>query len=211
MTRRMMWALVAAAFVAPLAVVKQAEARVEYDRGKIVSVDMNQMVMRFEDPKGRIATRRFSRNAEVTFTDGAGFYRNPSVKDLRPPMYVHYQFEDEVIIAFDVKELGFRPGSDEGASSRKRSGIPRTVTGKVTSFNTGVKHIELEINGARETFQCTSANDMRELEQGQSVELKTEWSGQQEFVVSVRVLSGGRNRDDGDDRDDRGGNRRRRR
>jgi Cu/Ag efflux protein CusF len=191
MTRRVVWMLAVAALVAPLVVVDRAEARVEYDRGKIVSIDWDQMVMKFEDPKGRIATRRFSRNAEVTFTDGAGFFKNPSVRDLRPPMYVHYQFEDEVIIAFDVRELGFQPGSSQGASSKKRPGIPRTVVGNVTSFDLDVKQVELDIDGIRETFQCTSAGDMRDLQQGQKVELKTEWSGQRELVVEVRVLGGG--------------------
>lgn len=189
MTRRMMSMLLASAFVAPVLVVERAEAATEYDRGKIVSIDWNQMTMQFQDPKDRIATRRFSRNATVKFTDGAGFYRNPSVKDLRPPMYVHYQFEDDVILAFDVKELGFTPGNEERASGRKQEGVPRTVVGRVTSFDTGVKHIELDIDGRRETFQCTSVGDMRGLARGQQIQLKTEWSGAQELVVEVRIMS----------------------
>jgi Cu/Ag efflux protein CusF len=189
MTRRMMSMLVALAFVAPLAVVERAEAAPEFDRGKIVSIDWDQMTMQFKDPKDRIATRRFSRNASVKFTDGAGFFRNPSVRDLRPPMYVHYQFEDEVIFAFDVRELGYTPGNEERASGRKQEGVPRTVVGRVTSFDTGVKHIEMEIDGVRETFQCTNVGDMRGLARGQRVQLKTEWSGQRELVVDVRILS----------------------
>jgi len=189
MTRRMISMLVAAAFVAPLALVEQAQAATEFDRGKIVSIDWDQMTMQFKDPKDRIATRRFSRNATVKFTDGAGFFRNPSVRDLRPPMYVHYQFDNEVIFAFDVKELGYTPGNEEKASGRKQAGVPRTVVGRVTSFDTNVKQIEMEIDGVRETFQCTSAGDMRGMSRGQRVQLKTEWSGQRELVVEVRILS----------------------
>jgi hypothetical protein len=181
--------IVALALVAPVLEARKAQAaRPEHDRGKIVSINWDLLTMDFQDPKGRIATRKFNRNAAVKFTDGAAFFPRPSTKDLRPPMYVHYVFENDVIQSFDVRELGFTPGNEQSASPRKQPGVPRTVVGQLIAFDPNVKQVLLEINGARETFQLTSAALMKGLAAGQRVQLRTEWSGQQELGYELKIL-----------------------
>jgi hypothetical protein len=189
MTRRMTLWIAVLALAVPVFQVKAAQAAPEHDRGKIVSINWDQLTMDFQDPQGRIATRKFSRDASVKFTDGAAFFPRPSTKDLRPPMYVHYVFENDVIQSFDVRELGFTPGKVEGAGGRKQPGIPRTVVGRLTAYDTNVKQVELEISGVRETFQLTNAASMTGLAAGQTVQLKTEWSGPQELVHELKILS----------------------
>lgn len=188
MTRRMTLWIAILALAAPVLQAKTADAAPSYERGNIVSINWDQLTIDFKDPLGRIATRKFSRNASVKFTDGASYFPRPSTKDLRPPMYVHYALENDVIQAFDVRELGFTPGNEESTSARKEPGIPRTVIGRLTAFDTNVKQVEIEIGGSRETFQLTGAASMRGLVAGQRVQLRTEWSGQQELVHELKIL-----------------------
>jgi hypothetical protein len=165
-----------------------ASAAPEHSRGIIVSINQDGLTVELKDPQGRIKTWKFNRGATVKFTDGPRFFPRPTTKDLRPPMYVHFIFDGEVISDFDVVELGFVPGNEESASGKKEPGTPRTVTGKLTAFEAGVKQIELEINGTRETFQLVDAVSMRGLVAGQKVQLQTEWSGQQELVYSLKIV-----------------------
>jgi Cu/Ag efflux protein CusF len=179
-------ALAAAAF-APAAVVAQP---VEHGRGNIVSIDWNRLTVDLKDPQGRVATWKFNRNATVKFSDAPQSFPSPSTQDLRPPMYVHYTFRNEVIDSFDVVELGYQPGREEGSSSgaRKQQGVSRTVTGQLTAFDPNVRQIEIEHGGRRETFQLTGTSQMGSLAAGQRVQVRTEWSGQRELVADLRVL-----------------------
>ncbi len=188
MTRRMTLWIVVLALAFPVLEARKAQAAPSHERGKIVSVNWDQLTMDFQDPKGRIATRKFNRNAAVKFTDGTAFFPRPSTKDLRPPMYVHYVLENDVIQSFDVVELGFTPGNEQSVSPPKQAGVPRTVVGLLTAFDTNVKQVQLEIKGSRETFQLTSAAAMKGLAAGQRVQLRTEWSGQKELVYELKIL-----------------------
>jgi hypothetical protein len=188
MTRRTILTTAALAVAAAVLSGSVASAAPEKSRGNIVSINWDQLTMDLKDPQGRIGTWKFSRNASVKFTDGARFFPRPATKDLRPPMYVHFVFDNEVIQSFDVVELGFTPGNEESASGRKEPGTPRTVTGRLTAYDDNVKQIELEINGVRETFQLVSSVSMTGLAAGQRVQLQTEWSGQQELVHSLKIL-----------------------
>jgi hypothetical protein len=184
MNRRILSAAVLAAAVSLPAV---AIARVEADRGNIVSIDKAGHTIQLKDPKGRVGTWKYAPDATVKFTDGAAYFSNPSVNDLRAPMYVHFTFENEVIQSFDVVELGYNP-AQEGSGARKTPGTPRTVTGRVTAYDPNVRQVELDINGERQTFQLTDRSDQR-FQPGDRVQLRTEWSGANEAVAEARVLN----------------------
>ncbi len=161
----------------------------EHGRGNILSIDTNRSTVDLRDPKNRVTTWRFRSDAKVKFTDGTAFFRNPSVRDLRPPMYVHYTFANEVIVSFDVVELGFRPGDETGGSdSRKQLGVSRTVVGRVSAYDASARQVAIEHNGQTEAFQLTGSTDQR-LEPGTRVQLRTDWSGQRELVSELRVLA----------------------
>lgn len=189
MNRRQVVQVVAAALVAVLALGGVVLAAPEHQRGNIVSVNWDRLTMDLRHPNGDIVTWKFSRNASVKFTDGAAFFRNPSTKDLRQPMYVAFVFDNDVIQSFDVRELGFVPGNEESASEVKQQGVPRTVIGTLTAYDQNVMQIEMEIKGARETFQCVAGVSMAGLAAGQKVQIRTEWSGQQEFVHELKITS----------------------
>ena len=194
MTRRntLQIAALAAAAALLLGVVANAAPVPERGMGNIVSVDWDRLTMDLKNPQGRVHTFKFSRSASVKFTDGAGFFRSPSTRDLRPPMYVWYVVEDGAIQSFDVRELGYTPGNEQSASGRKEKGTPRTVTGRLTAYDENVMQIELEIRGVKETFQLVRGVSMRGLAAGQNVQLKTEWSGDHELVNDLRILGGRR-------------------
>jgi hypothetical protein len=162
---------------------------IEHGRGNIVSIDMNRSTVNLRDPQNRVTTWRFQSDAKVKFTDGAPFYPNPSVRDLRPPMYVHYTFTNEVIVSFDVAELGFNPGDPKSSSAAyKREGYSRTVVGRVSAYDPSVRQVAVEHDGQTEAFQLTERTDQR-LEPGTQVELRTDWSGQRELVSQLRVVN----------------------
>jgi len=194
MTRRntLQIAALAAAAALLLGGVASAAPVPERGMGNIVSVDWDRLTMDLKNPQGRVHTFKFSRSASVKFTDGAGFFRNPSTRDLRSPMYVWYVVEDGAIQSFDVRELGYTPGNEQSASGRKEKGTPRTVTGRLTAYDENVMQIELEIRGVKETFQLVRGVSMRGLAAGQNVQLKTEWSGDHELVNDLRILGGRR-------------------
>jgi Cu/Ag efflux protein CusF len=164
---------------------------VEHGRGIIVTIDHDQGTVELRDPQGRAKTWSFKTTANVRFTDGKGFFPNPSTRDLRPPMYVHYTFRNELIDGFDVVELGFQPGNEESANQAKKPGVSRTLTGRLNAYDTSVRQVELDLGNRRETFQLTSDAQMRGLQNGQRVQVTTEWSGQRELVTSLRVLGTG--------------------
>ncbi len=179
-------AVLAVALAWPVAALAQ---RPEGSRGNIVSIDQNNHTIQLKDPKGRTATWSFDPDATVTFTDQTSFWPNPSVKDLQPPMYVHFTFTGTTIHSFDVVEVGFRPGTQPPAAT-KTQGVSRTVTGTVTAYDSNVRQVELDLNGRRETFQLTPRSDRR-MNPGDRVELQTSWSGPQELVTNVRTLGTG--------------------
>jgi hypothetical protein len=178
---------------------------VEHGRGKIVSIDFERQRVVLRDPKDQEASWRFRSDASVKFSDGAASFPDPSVRDLRPPMYVHYMFRDRVIVSFDVVELGFQPGTQSNLSSLRQPGTPRTVVGRVTAYDPEVRQVAVDHDGVTEAFQLTERTDRR-LEAGERVELHTEWSGRRELVTELRVLPGSGPRHPG--RDERRGERR---
>jgi hypothetical protein len=162
---------------------------IEHGRGNILSIDLNRSTVDLRDPKNRVVTWRFRSDATVKFTDGAPFFPTPSVRDLRPPMYVHFTSLSQVIGSFDVVELGFQPGNpDSGSTSHKQQGVSRTVIGRVASYDPSVRQVAIEHNGQTEAFQLTDRTDQR-LAPGARVELRTDWSGQRELVSELRVVN----------------------
>ena len=124
----------------------------EHERANVLSIDFNTLKVELRDAKGRTFTRSFARDATVKFTDGASFFANPSVHDLRAPMYVHYMFQNDVIEQFDVVELGFDPSA---SATQKGQGQPRTVVGRVLAYDAKQRQLELELEGTSGTSEGT--------------------------------------------------------
>src|SRR5262245_11916090 len=104
-TRLLVGALALCAVAAP----RPALAARDFSRGNIESVDWNAMQMAVRTPNGRSVTYKVARDASVKFTDCPECFPNPTLRDLAPGMYAHFQFEDldvDEIVSFDVKEIG---------------------------------------------------------------------------------------------------------
>lgn len=171
--------------------------RVEYGRGDINAIDLNRGEIELKDPQKRVRTWRFDRNATVKVSDDSRpFTRNPTTADLRPPMYVHYTYVNDVIQTFDIIEIRVPAGnsnSGQGASNSRQAASPRTVVGRVTAYDPKVRQVEVDHDGKRETFQLTSSSDRR-MSPGDRVQIRTEWSSSREQVAEVRVLGHDRGR-----------------
>ena len=94
------------------------------ERGNIVSTNWGSMEIEIKDPKGRVGTWKVRRDATVVFTDKKGDFPSPKLSDLRPPMFVHFNFNDDtkVIEYFDVREVGFEPS--QGGPGVRHKGWP---------------------------------------------------------------------------------------
>jgi hypothetical protein len=192
MRTRMSLKTVALAAAASLSLAAAAQARPEYSTGNIVATDWGAYTMDLKDNKGRVGTWKVSRNASVKFTDGANSYRNPKLTDLRPPMYIHFMFDNEVIQEIDVRELGFTPGQGSG-SGQKEQGVGRTVNGTITAFDADRGQVEVQHDGIRETFLVKSRQLFDGVQAGRGVTLKTEWVGDHEVVYDLSVAKGSGN------------------
>ena len=98
----------AALALAPLA----ATAADDFSRGNVEAVDWNVMQIAIRTAQGGTLTYKVFPNASVKFTDCPECFPNPTLRDLAPPMYVHFVFEDldvDTIKSFDVKEIGSAP------------------------------------------------------------------------------------------------------
>jgi hypothetical protein len=163
--------------------------KVEHGRGDVTAIDVSRGEVELKDPQGKVRTWRFERDATVKVSDDSrAFTRNPTTADLRPPMYVHFTYVNDVIQTFEIIEIRAQAGNaGASAGSTAQSGTPRTVVGNVTAYDPKVRQVEVSHDGRRETFQLTASSDKR-MSPGDRVQIRTEWSGSREQVADVRVL-----------------------
>ena len=113
MTRaRLMFGSLALALVGPLVLPPPAQAARDHSRGNVEAVDWSVMQIAIRTPNGRTVTYKVAPRASVKFTDCPECFPSPTYRDLAPPMYVHFEFEDldvDEIQSFDVKEIGNDP------------------------------------------------------------------------------------------------------
>jgi len=175
---RAVLALLAVAVVAAPAVAQNLAK----ERGKIIATDWSAMEVDLQDPKGRVGTWKVGRDAVVVFTDKKREFPNPSLSDLRPPMYVHFTFNDDtkVIERFEVVEVGFQ-------ASQGGPGIQRT--GVITNLDANVGHIEVNLGSGPQTFAVDPKGQLGNFRIGDSVSILIETrAGNREVVTQVRQV-----------------------
>lgn len=173
------WRIVATLAGAALLVGTLAHAKINKERGNIVSTDWNKMEMQIKDPKGRTGTWKVQRDATVTFTDKKSDFPNPKVTDLRPPMYVYFMFEagTDVITSFEVREVGFEP-------SKGGPGVQQDAT--ITNLDANVGHVEVKLSTGIKTFKVDPKNQLKAFKQGQKVSIMIETRNGEEFVTVIK-------------------------
>jgi len=141
-----------------------AEAAREFGRGNIQAVDWRVMQIAVKTPQGGVLTYKVSPNVEVKFTDGAADFPNPTFRDLAPPMYIHFQFEDQTIFLADVREVGNAPRRGAGAAgaSANQSGESQALGIRITKIANNNMAIEADVDGGRKTtFALANASLIR--------------------------------------------------
>ena len=173
------WRIVAALAGAALLVGTLAHAKINTERGNIVSTDWNKMEMQLKDPKGRTGTWKVQRDATVTFTDKKSDFPNPKLTDLRPPMYIHFKFMEgtDVIQNIDVREVGFEPSS---------GGPGVQVEAVITNLDANVGHVEVRLDTGIKTFKVDPKNQLKAFKQGQKVRILIETRSGEEFVTVIK-------------------------
>jgi len=173
------WRTVAALAGAALLVGTLAHAKINKERGNIVSTDWNKMEMQIKDPKGRVGTWTIQRDATVTFTDKKSEFPNPKVTDLRPPMYIFFMFESgtSVISSVEVREVGFEP-------SKGGPGVQQKAT--VTNLDMNVGHVEVKLDTGIKTFKVDPKSQLANVKRGEKVTLMIETRNGEEIVTVIK-------------------------
>jgi hypothetical protein len=174
---RAVLAVFAAAAVAAPAVAQNLAK----ERGNIVATDWRAMEIDIKDPKGRVGTWKVRRDAVVVFTDKKREFPNPKLSDLRPPMYVHFTFNDDtkVIERFEVVEVGFEP-------SQGGPGVRQEAT--ITNLDANIGHVEVRLGRGMgvKTFEVDPKRQLRNFKIGDRVSILIETrDGNREVVTEI--------------------------
>jgi Cu/Ag efflux protein CusF len=176
--------------IASLALPPAAQAARDFSRGNIEAVDWNVMQIAIRTTNGRTITYKVANNASVKFTDCPECFPRPSYRDLAPPMYVHFEFEDldvDEIVSFDVKEIGSAPrrqGSGGGSTTPPATGGSQTLKVKVLTLDDRRGTFQADVAGRRQTFRA-DRNVMRDLREGDLVVITVERQGNEDVVTQV--------------------------
>lgn len=172
--------LLAAATVAPPSFAQNLNK----ERGNILAVDWNAMQVRLKDPQGRERTWPVSRTAVVEFNDKVSSFPNPKLKDLVPPMYVHFTFHADTkeIVKFEVAEVGFEPGKQPETKPADPAGVQTAV---ITAVDANVGQVEVQTATGRQTYWVEPKTLLKNYKAGDRVRLQIQKQGDKEVVTAM--------------------------
>lgn len=152
-----------AAFVAAVFAASPAFAAKEFGTGNITAVDWNAMQIEIKTPKGGRLTYKVAPNVEVKFTDRTADFPSPTYKDLTPPMYIHFAFEDQTMSSVDVREVGSAPGRSSAPSTRSNqtasSSSSRVLKIRISKIDND--SIDADVAGRKQTFRLDNRSLIR--------------------------------------------------
>jgi len=155
------------------------------ERGNILAVDWNAMQVRLKDPQGRERTWPVSKNAVVEFNDKASSFPNPKLKDLVPPMYVHFTFHADTkeIVKFEVAEVGFEPGARQPDTKPAEPAGMQTAV--ITAVDMNVGQVEVQTAAGKHTYWVEPKTLLRSYKAGDRVRLQIQKQGDKEVVTAM--------------------------
>jgi Cu/Ag efflux protein CusF len=188
-TRVLFGALALLAAAAP----RPALAARDFSRGNIEAVDWNVMQVAIRSPQGRVITYKVAPSASVKFTDCPECFPNPTLRDLAPPMYAHFQFEDldvDEIVSFDVKEIGNAPrraGGRATIGAAPSLGVAgQDLKVKILSINRNGS-FTADVAGRRQVFRAANAGDLRDFREGDLAVITVERRGGEDVATQLRA------------------------
>jgi hypothetical protein len=167
-------ALAAAGLFAPA-----SEAAPKNGRGNIQAVDWNVMQIAIKGVDGKVNTFRVRRDASVKFSaEGGEAFPHPTLRDLTPPMYVWFIYEDfngaeaPMIQDIDVREIPRGAGRAPQAqpTSNPGGGQTRDMTVRIMKLtNPGRGQFRADVAGRQQDFQAVPANMLNRYREGDLV------------------------------------------
>jgi hypothetical protein len=177
---RLAMTLAAATLIVPLAL-----AAPKNGRGNITAVDWNAMQVAIRGVDGKVNTFRVKPSASVKFTaEGAENFRNPTLRDLAPPMYVWFVYEDwdgkeaPTIQDFDVREVprgAVQTGSSAGSGSGGGTQAPRDMTVRISRItNESRGEFQADVAGRKQVFRTSPPSMLNRWREGDLVVVTVE-------------------------------------
>jgi len=179
------WRILAPLVAATFVFAGTAHAKINKERGNIVSTNWNTMKIELKSPNGRTKFWNVVRDCEVKFTDKTTEFPNPKLADLKAPMYIHFMFEEgtDLIQSIEVVEVGFQPAA--GGPGVEEKAV-------VTNLDMTKGHIEVMMSpGGRKTFEVDPKSELAGVKQGDNVTLLIDRRGTQEVVTRITKEGGG--------------------
>ena len=150
------------------------------ERGNIVSANWQTMEVEIKDPKQRVGTWKVRRDATVEFTDKKSDFPNPTLTDLRAPMYVYFTFDADTKIVqnFEVREVGFEP-------SRGGPGVQQK--GVITNLDANIGHVVVDMGAGAKAFEVDPKSQLGNFKIGDKVTILIETrEGNREVVTQIK-------------------------
>jgi hypothetical protein len=177
---RMAVALAAAALFMP-----SAFAAPKNGRGNITAVDWTAMQIAIRGVDGKVNTFRVRRDAGVKFSaEGGERFPNPTLRDLAPPMYVWFVYEDwdgkeaPTIQDFDVREVprgAGRTGSSAGGSGSGGSQAAKDMTVRISKItNESRGDFQADVAGRKQMFRAAPPSMLNRWREGDLVVVTVE-------------------------------------
>jgi hypothetical protein len=172
----------AVAVAATALLVPSVDAAPKNGRGNITAVDWNVMQIAIRGVDGKVNTFRVRPNASVKFSaEGGERFPNPTLRDLAPPMYIWFIYEDwngaeaPTIQDFDVREVPRGAGRTGGSSSSAGSGSSGSQASqdmtvriwKITNESRG--DFQADVAGRKQMFRAQPAGMLSRWREGDLV------------------------------------------
>jgi len=173
------WRMVASLAAVALLFGAMAHAKINKERGNVVSTNWNKMEIDIKDPQGRVGTWHVTRDCRLRFSDQASSFPNPKLSDLKAPMYLHFMFEEgtDLIQDIEVKEVGFN-------ASKDGPGVQQKGVVKATDENKG--HLAIVLDpGGQKTFRVDPKEMLAGLETGDEVTILIDTRDGREVVTKI--------------------------
>ena len=174
-----------------------AFARVKSARGNVSSVDWNAMQIAIKGIDGKVNTFLVRRDTGVKFTDTPEAFPSPGLKDIVPPMYIWFDFEDYegqqpgLIQKIDVHDMpaDMRKARLAGASgadgTATLSANERQLRVRLQSLNTRSGEFKADVAGRNTTFRATSGSLLTPFREGDLVVITLQRTNGQERVTNI--------------------------
>jgi hypothetical protein len=185
---------VALAFLAAAVLASPAFARVKSARGNVSAVDWNVMQIAIKGVDGKVNTFRVAQDAGVKFTDTPEAFPHPALKDIVPPMYIWFDFEDYegkepgLIQLIDVHDMpaSMRQTKSGTDGSAVLAANERQLRVRLQSLNTRTGEFKADVAGRSQSFKASSGSLLSSFREGDLVVVTIKRTNGRDVVTNIQ-------------------------